>query len=395
MKIAIDTFGSEHGRSGFGSYILNFISNLPPDLFNLELKATTINADTKKNQKKESDSKKTPGIQIELFGEENDRYTYTSGKAISFAAPKISLSKKAEQRWHLRKINKFIKKNKYDAVIYPCVSKVFPVKFKKYTGIAIINSIISNDFEEMPFIQKKRLKKGLKNIQKIIAASEFIKNNLISLGISAEKITVIHNGIDHKIFFPMVNLDNDIIDIKPFSIKRPYFVYGSSLSCPEKKHIELINAFEIFKKNTKLPHRLVLAGEESKYSEKIRKAVFSSEFASDIFLVGFFPHESFAKLYAGAEACVFPSVNEGVGLPILEAMACGIPVLCSAEGALKEIGGSSPLYFDSNNIKQIADFMQEIVENKELRKNIVFDSILWANEFNWECTVKKTLALLQ
>lgn len=395
MKLAIDIFGSEHGRSGFGSYILNFISNLPPDLFVLELKGTTINADTKNNRNEKSDLKNAPNIEIELFGSEDDRYTYTSGKDISFVAPKISSSKKAEQKWHLRKINKFIKKNKYDAVIYPCVSKIFPVKFKNHIGIAIINSIISNDVEEMSFFQKKRLKKGLKNIQKIVAASEFIKNDLISLGISAKKITVIHNGIDHKIFFPMLNLDDEIININPFSIKRPYFVYGSSLSCPEKKHVELVKAFEIFKKNTGFPHRLVLAGEEGKYSKQIRDVVFSSDFASDIFLVGFFPHESFAKLYAGAEACVFPSVNEGVGLPILEAMACGIPVLCSTEGALKEIGGTSPLYFDSNDIEQIAVFMQKIVEDKELRKNVVFDSILWANEFNWEITVKKTLALLQ
>ena len=166
------------------------------------------------------------------------------------------------------------------------------------------------------------------------------------------------------------------------------------MSGPEKKHIEPIKAFELFKKNTNLPHRLVLAGNEGEYSKQVQQAVFSSEFASDIFLVGYFPHESFAKLYAGAEACLFPSVNEGVGLPILEAMACSIPVLCSQEGALKEIGGTSPLYFDSDNIDQISALMQKIVEDKELRNNIVFDSILWANEFNWEKTVRQTLAII-
>lgn len=395
MKLAIDTFGSDHGRSGFGSYILNFISNLPSDIFSSELEGTTINADTKnqKTEKKQNDT--ANDIKIELFGLEDDHYTYTSGKDIPFISPKLSSSKNAEQKWHLHKINGFIKKNEYDAVIFPCVSKVLPVKFKKYTGIAIINSIISTELQGMSYLQKKRLIKGLKNIQMIIAASNYIKEDLTKLGISERKITVIHNGIDHKLFFPMVNLDDDIIDINPFSIKRPYFVYGSSLSNSEKKHIELIKAFELFKKNTGLPHRLVLAGNEGEYSKQIHETVFSSDYASDIFLVGFFPHESFAKLYCGAEACVFPSVNEGVGLPILEAMACGIPVLCSTEGALKEIGGTSPLYFDSNNIDQIAALMQKIVEDKELRKNIVFDSILWANEFNWENTVKNTLALLQ
>ena len=191
--------------------------------------------------------------------------------------------------------------------------------------------------------------------------------------------------------------EDEIVDIKPFAIKRPYFVYGSTLSSPEKKHIELIKAFELFKKNTGAPHRLVLAGNDGPYAEEIHKAAFDSQFASDIFLTGFFPHENFARLYGGAEACLFPSVNEGVGLPILEAMACGIPVICSEKGALKEIGGTAPLYYNSDKadvIDQLALNMQKITEDKELRDNMITDGILWANEFNWEDTVKKTLEIL-
>ena len=91
MKIAIDTFGSEHGRSGFGSYILNFISNLPQELSSQKLTGTTINADTNKgSSENENSSDKKNDIQIELFGLEDDRYTYTSGKDIPFTSTKIS-----------------------------------------------------------------------------------------------------------------------------------------------------------------------------------------------------------------------------------------------------------------------------------------------------------------
>ena len=72
-------------------------------------------------------------------------------------------------------------------------------------------------------------------------------------------------------------------------------------------------------------------------------------------------------------------------------MACGIPVLCSDKGALKEIGGTAPLYFDSDDIDQIALNMQKVVEDKELRENMITDGIMWANEFNWEATVNTTL----
>ena len=395
MKVAIDTFGCDNGKSGPGSYITNFISNLPEELVPKK-HGTTINADTnKENLEGTREKKSTPEITFELFGIEEDRYTYTSGKDIPYSSAPMLNSPKAERIWHKTNIHKFIKKNGYDVVLYPAAARVLPSKFKNHLGIAIVNSILSNDIPEMGLAHKKQLLKGLKNIQKIIAATQFIKQDLINLGIDENKIDVIHNGIDHKLFFPMVDLNDDVVDVKPFAIKRPYFVYGSSLSSPDKKHIELIHAFERFKKNTGLPHRLVISGNDGAYAEEIHKAAFDSEYASDIFLIGFFPHESFARLYAGAEACLFPSVNEGVGLPILEAMACGIPVLCSDKGALKEVGGASAIYFDSDNIDNISSEMEQIVENKELKEKVIFDSILWANEFNWEKTVKETLKLLK
>ena len=369
MKIAIDTFGCENGRSGFGSYVLNFISNLP----SLE------------NKK----------IEFELFGNEEDRYTYTSGKEISYQSVKILSNLKHLRIWHIFHMRSFAKKNKYDVVLFPAAHKVLPSSFSGYKGVVILNSILSSDIKGQSWIYRHQLKKGLRHAYKIIAASEYIKKDLIKLGARKEKITVIHNGIDHKLFYPVLHLADDIIDIKPFAIKRPYFVYSSTLSGPEKKHIELIHAFELFKKNTGFPHRLVITGNEGLYSDKIHKVAFDSAYASDIFLTGFFPHESVAKLFAGAEACVFPSVNEGVGLPILEAMASGIPVLCSDKGALKEIGGTAPLYFDSDNIDQIASCMRQIVEDKDLREKMIFDGTVWSAEFNWEKTVMKTISLFQ
>lgn len=368
IKIAIDTLGGDHGKSGFGSYILYFISNLP----------------------KERD------FEIELFGTEEDRYTYTSGTDIPYSAIKLLETPQALRRWYKYHANRFIKKHDYDAVIYPSANKMLPRKFHGHTAIAVINSIVSSDIAEMNRKSHRQLKKGILHAQKLIAASDFIKDDLVKLGVSADKITVIHNGIDHKLFFPMADIFEDkIVDIKPFAIKRPYFVYGSTLSSPEKKHIELIKAFELFKKNTGAPHRLVLAGNDGPYAEEIHKAAFDSQFASDIFLTGFFPHENFARLYGGAEACLFPSVNEGVGLPILEAMACGIPVICSDKGALKEIGGTAPLYYNPDKadaIDQLALNMQKVTEDKELRDNMITDGIVWAKDFNWEETVNQTLA---
>lgn len=362
MKIGIDTFGCDHARSGLGSYLTSFIENLP------------------------SDSDDT----FELFGSELDRYTYSSDKALVYNSVSIFDSLVTERLWHLFGINKFIQKKNYDAIIYPAVERVVPARFK-VKGIVVVNSIISKNLENNKGLYKWQLKRGLNHASMIIASSNAIKDDLVELGISENIIKVIYNGIDHKHFYPMLDLNDDVIEISPFAIKRPYFIYGSRLSGPEKKHEQLIKAFDLFKKRTNLPYRLVIAGSEGAYSEEIHRFAFESEYSSDIFITGYFPHENFAKLYAGAEACIFPAVNEGVGLPILEAMACGVPVLCSDSGALKEVGGQVPLYFDSDNIEQIASLMEDIVENKELREKMVKEGFEKANNYSWEKTVIQTL----
>lgn len=362
MRIGIDTCGCDHARSGVGSYLLYFVSSLH-------------------NSK---------DYQFELFGAEEDRFTYTSGKDIPFSSiPANNLKKQI--RWHKTLGAKFIAKNEYDAVIYPAPEKIPPCKSKVFSA-AVVNSLVSTNSDGK---LKKNLKKNLKNVNIIITGSKIIKEDLIHNGFDESKIRVIYNGIDHKNFYPVLDLDDDILDIKPFAIKRPYFIYCTTLSGPDKKHIELIKAFEKFKEKNKTEHRLVIAGKDGEYSEKIHKAAFDSPYAEDIIVTGFFPFESLAKLYAGSDACIFPAINEGVGFPVLEAMACGVPVLCSSSGSLPEMGGIFPLYFDSENIDQIADAMEKIVSDKELRQKIINDGIERSGKFNWETTVAETLSVLK
>ena len=362
MKIGIDTFGCNHSQSGAGSYLLNCISNFVPQ----------------------------KDLEIVFFGYEIDRFTYIKSDKISFVSANIPDNRASELKWHKRKLKRFCKKNKFDVVIFVAFENVLPLKIKS-KSIAILNSIASNAFVENGKSYKKRFLKSLKYSTKIITGTEFIKNDLMNFGISDEKISVVHNGIDHKLFFPFVNSEEEYINVNPFAIKRPYFVYGSQISHSDKKHIQLIKAFEIFKKNTNKPHRLVIAGSNGEYAEDVHKAVMNSPFASDIFLTGYFPHDSFATLYAGASACVFPSVNEGVGLPILEAMACGIPILCSDKGALKEVGGDVPLYFNSDDEVEIAEDMQKIVEDEDLRKKMIESGLKKSTLYNWKDTISQTL----
>lgn len=365
MKIGIDTFGCDHAKSGLGAYLLNFISNLPLD----------------------------SSFEYELFGLEEDRYTYNQNNGINFVSVNIGDKISVQRLWHRRILPSFVKKNGYDAVIFPACEKVIASKIPA-KAIVVVNSVLSPMLKEMGFSYRHQLKKGLNHAFKIISPTEYIKKDLTKIGIKSKKIKIVKDGIDHKNFFPSV-IQEEIVQINPFAIKTPYFLCATRLSGPDKKHEELIKAFEIFKKKTNAPHRLVIAGDGNEYSDKIHELAFKSSFASDIFITGYFPPESLPKLYGAADVCIFPAINEGVGLPVLEAMACGVPVLCSDSAALKEMGEDAPLYFDSCKPESIADAMIKIVENPSLKEKMIEKGLKNASAYDWKKTVKQTLSVLE
>ncbi len=365
MKVGIDTFGCNHGQSGIGSYIDSISRNF-----------------------KNSDS-----LKVEFFGAEIDRYTYAPDNNFAFTAVTLPETLSANRVWHIFRCNRFAAKQKYDVVIYPAVVNYLPYTFR-VPGVIILNDIVSETLAKLKFFDRFRFRHALKKADKIIVASQFIKKELKKLGIKQDKIVIVHCGIDHSLFYPQNITDGETVDIKPFSIQKPYFVYASKMSSPQKKHCELVRAFTEFKKRTGLPHRLVLAGSEGEYAAEVQKAVFDSPYAQDIFMTGYFPPESMPSLYSGSEGCVFPSVNEGCGMPILEAMATGVPVACSKSGSLSEMAGNNVIFFDSNNIEEIAGAMEKMATNKTFVEKISKDQIAWAKRFSWEKAAEEILQVL-
>lgn len=366
MKIGIDTFGCEHGRFGVGSYLSSISQNFQ---------------NTEENQ-------------FEFFGAEIDRYTYGQENNLDFASVILPDTDRAEKAWHLFLCNRFARRQGYDVLLFPAATYAMPFSFK-IPSVAVVSGIVSELFATKTFAERVRIRRSLKRVNRIIAPSHFVKKDLRKLGISQGKITVVHNGINHSLFYPRELVTAESEMIKPFAIRRPYFLYASKMSSPLKRHVELIKAFEIFKKKTGLPHRLVLAGSEGDCAESIKKAALISPFASDIFITGYFPHESFPALYAGADGCLFPSEIEGVGLPVLEAMATGIPVACSKSGALQEIAGEKAILFDSASIEDMAAAIETITTDTARRKKMIREGIDWAKKFDWEQTARETIDVLR
>ena len=365
MKFGIDTFCCDHGRSGTGTYLYYLASAL----------------------------EEIGGNEYALFGSGIDRYTYSAEIAMPFLEVKIPDSIQAEFFWHRFLSNRFYKAQKFDAVLYPAASRILPSKFS-VPGVAVINDTLSMMIAKSA-IPKKTTLKNLSRAQKIIVPTKFLRNDLISLGLNGEKIAVVRHGIDHSHFYQHPAEERDIIEIKPFAIKPPYILYPSRISGAGKKHIELINAFGIFKERTASPHRLVLAGQEDAFAEEVHKAAYASKYASDIFITGFFPREGLVRLYGRADACVFPSVQEGAGLPLIEAMASGVPVACSSAGALPETAGGNAMLFDSDSIEEMAQSIEKVCAKGEERDALIRKALKWSEEFTWQKCARETEEILQ
>ena len=240
------------------------------------------------------------------------------------------------------------------------------------------------------------LPSAFRRLDRVIAVSEWVKQELIYVTkIKENRIDVVPNGIDTRAFHPRPLGEESTLLIQPFSFKRPYILYASRLEHPVKNHVKLIEAFGIFKDRTKFPHRLVLAGAKSRGAEKIKKAAAASPYRNDIFFTGYFPGTNLPELYAGADLVVIPSMYEGFGMGVLEAMASGVPVACARAGSLPEAAGYAALYFDPLDAEDMADRIVTLTVDSEVQDECRRRGLEQAQKFSWDACTSRTLEIIQ
>ncbi|PIE97782.1 MAG: glycosyl transferase family 1 [Treponema sp.] len=368
MKIGINAFGCKHGRSGIGAYVYSLVNNLP------EIEH-----------------------EVSIFGPELDRYTYTSDiDYVAYEGISIDDTEFAEKLWHKTHFNAFVQKTKYDAVLFPAGTGLLPIaNFSKPVFLVIQEPIEPEKKSLFGFFSKFSNKMIFEKATGIIAPTKYIKKSLIEAGIPKNKIKVIHNGINTDIFHPRKINENEVALMEPFAIRRPYIIYASRISEPEKHHVELIRGFSIFKQKTNAPHRLVIAGAEGENADIVYNEVMDSPVSSDILLTGYIEHEKLANLYVASDLCIFPSTIEGVGLPVIEAMACGIPTACANAGALPEIAGYASHFFDPENPEAISAAIMELAtfsdgSTDDYRQKMTEKGLEWVKKYNWTKTSIQT-----
>lgn len=233
-------------------------------------------------------------------------------------------------------------------------------------------------------------KYSIKKAAKIITISEFSKKEILKFYDFPEK----------KIVIAYPGFERYTVDVKETALKKvlakhgiksSYFLYLGTLQ--PKKNIEgLIRAFSLLKSET----QLVIAGKKGWLFEEIFALVKKLNLENQVIFTGFIDENEKPVLMAGAKAFILPSFYEGFGIPVLEAMSLGVPVLLSKEGSLPEVGGQSAIYFDPYQEKEIADAMKKVLGlNIEDRDEIIKQGKKQAEKFTWEACARKVLAVLK
>jgi glycosyltransferase involved in cell wall biosynthesis len=194
--------------------------------------------------------------------------------------------------------------------------------------------------------------------------------------------------VDHGAFHPRDREETREALRRELGLARPYVLFVSRIEHPGKNHVGLIRAFALLKsRHPDLPHELVLAGPDWTRAEEVHREATGSPASADIRFLGSLRADLLSRLYAGADAFAFPSLFEGFGLPVLEAMASGVPVACSNVSSIPEVAGDAAEMFDPSDPGAIADAL-----GREAR---VAAGLARAATFSWQRTAEATREVLR
>jgi len=215
----------------------------------------------------------------------------------------------------------------------------------------------------------------------LICFSEHIKKEIKGmLKCCDSEITVIPHGVRHDIFKVYDDYELDV------GLPDKFILFVGSIE-PRKNLVRLLKAYDSIDKSLKDEYKLVLAGFKGWENREIMELINNNE--QYINYLGYVSDSDLAKLYNKSSLFVFPSIYEGFGLPVLEAMACGTPVITSDSSSLPEVGGDAAIYCDPYSIEDIADKIVKALNDSELRSRLREKGITHAKEFTWEKSALK------
>jgi glycosyltransferase involved in cell wall biosynthesis len=283
--------------------------------------------------------------------------------------------------WFEWSVARALRQHKVDVFLSPdnflCLSTDTPT-------VLIVHDIAFTHFSENDkWVNRQYYKfftpRFLTRANAILAVSEFTKQDILSKFsfIEKNKITVAYNGC-REIFNPLNILTKNTEGY-------PFFLFVGAVH-PRKNVHRLIEAFDLFKKRTNSDIKLVLCGRFAWQTGAVKSAYDATTFKKDIIFKGHVPNNTIADLMASALALTYVSLFEGFGVPLLEAMNCDTPIITSNVSSMPEVVGDAAILVNPESIEDIADAMQQIFVDENLREKLIEHGRIQRAKFDWDKT---------
>jgi len=277
----------------------------------------------------------------------------------------------------------FSQARKYDVVISPTTHGSFRLRNQVITIHDLISLKYNNISRHQRFYFRYLLPKLIARATMIVTVSETSKRDIIDLlGCDEDKVKVIHNGYDDSIYNTAKPTGNKIRD--RFRVSDYILAIGPTY--PHKNFERLIDAYFSLGDELTSRHPLLIAGGKPGYLQKLRRHIDGNVLADRIVFAGYIPVELMPALYHEASCLVFPSLYEGFGIPLLEAMGCGCPVLTSNTSSMPEVCGDAALFFNPLQTSEIAGSLTSILTNPTLRNSLREKGLAQSQKFSWKKT---------
>lgn len=234
---------------------------------------------------------------------------------------------------------------------------------------------------------------SIKRADHIITISEYSKQQVMKhFSVDENKISIVMPAIDSKDYYPRTKAEVEKVK-KLYKLPKNYLLFVSTLE-PRKNVTGLLDAFAALPIEIQNQYPLILVGGKGWADEEILERLERYK-NLPIIRPGYVNDEYMASLYSGATALVFPTNYEGFGMPPLEAMACGTPVITSSTTSLPEVVGSAAISIDPSNTKEITKAIETLVSDKGLQRKLSAKGLKQARKFSWEKSAKKALEVFE
>lgn len=228
----------------------------------------------------------------------------------------------------------------------------------------------------------------------ILADSQATADDLVSLySVSASKVSVLLSGVNER-FYQNISSNSSMTTRIKYSLEDFPYIFTVGTVQPRKNYIRLIQAL-VQLRNKGIDIHLVIAGGKGWLDNPIYQAISDNHMEKFVHFIGFASDEDLPALYKNATCLAFPSLYEGFGLPVLEAMAAGVPVLTSNVSSLPEVAGDAAITVDPYDVDAITDGLQKLILDTTLRDTLIQKGLARAKEFTWEKSARQLLGIYQ